>query len=95
MDRRRFLEASTLIAGSTLLKRGGDTGAFAAMPRIDIADQRMIGIQVGQYRSSTKVPRGCLMVYVSWRISTQSSSAISTSILESGDCAAGINDKSL
>jgi len=47
MDRRRFLEASTLIAGSTLLKRGGDTGAFAAMPRIDIADQRMIGIQVG------------------------------------------------
>jgi len=47
MDRRRFLEASTLIAGSTLLKRGSDTGAFAAMPRIDSADQRMIGIQVG------------------------------------------------
>ena len=42
MDRRTFLEASTLIAGSTLLKRGGDTGAFAAMPRIDIADQLMI-----------------------------------------------------
>ena len=47
MDRRTFLEASTLIAGSTLLKRASDTRAFAATPRIDIADQRMIGIQVG------------------------------------------------
>ena len=47
MDRRTFLEASTLIAGGVLLKRGSDTGAFAATPRIDITDQRMIGIQVG------------------------------------------------
>src|SRR5947207_13608259 len=47
MDRRTFLEASTLIAGAALLKRGSDTGAFAAAPRIGIAAERMIGIQVG------------------------------------------------
>ena len=47
MDRRTFLEASTLIAGGVLLKRGSDTRALAAAPRIDIADQRTIGIQVG------------------------------------------------
>ncbi len=35
MDRRTFLEASTLMAGSALLKRGSD---FAAAPRIDVAD---------------------------------------------------------
>src|SRR5438309_6615574 len=44
MDRRTFLEASTLIAGSALLKPGS---SFVAAPRIDIADQRTIGIQVG------------------------------------------------
>ncbi len=49
MDRRRFLDASTLIAGSAWLKRGSDTAAFASVPRIDIADQRMIGIQVGDH----------------------------------------------
>src|ERR1043166_617069 len=47
MDRRKFLEASTLIAGSALLKRGSDSRVFAAASRIDSADQRMIGIQVG------------------------------------------------
>ena len=45
MDRRTFLEASTLLAGSSLLRH--DVGAFAGTPRIDVSDQRMIGIQVG------------------------------------------------
>src|SRR5256712_13254272 len=47
MDRRTFLEGSTLLVGGAVLKRGSETAAFAAAPRIDIADQRMIGIQVG------------------------------------------------
>src|SRR5260370_2451386 len=47
MDRRTFLEASTLTAGGVLLKRGSDIGAFASVPLIEIADERMIGIQAG------------------------------------------------
>src|SRR5215510_236230 len=45
MDRRTFLEASTLIAGSVLLRH--DLGASAAAPGIELSDQPMIGIQVG------------------------------------------------
>jgi hypothetical protein len=45
MDRRTFLEASTLLAGSSLLRPGLE--ALAAGPRINEADQRMVGIQVG------------------------------------------------
>src|SRR2546428_3406070 len=47
MDRRTFLEGSTLLVGGAVLKRGSETAAFAAAPRSDVADQRMIGIQVG------------------------------------------------
>src|SRR5256714_10002008 len=47
MDRRKFLEGSTLLVGGAVLKRGSETVVFAAAPQSDVADQRMIGIQVG------------------------------------------------
>ena len=47
MDRRTFLEGSTLLVGGAVLKRGTETVVFGAAPRSDITDHRMIGIQVG------------------------------------------------
>ena len=46
MDRRTFLEASTLLAGSALLKQIRTNGSeFAAASMIGVADQPLIGIQ--------------------------------------------------
>jgi hypothetical protein len=49
MDRRTFLEASTLLAGGSVLKRipGGETSMAGHAPEIGAANQPMIGIQVG------------------------------------------------
>src|SRR5262249_29439642 len=47
MDRRTFLQTSTVLAGAVLLKPGNESDMSAASLETNAADQRMIGIQVG------------------------------------------------
>src|SRR5262249_26007767 len=47
MNRRMFLQTSTLLAGATLLKPGNDSQASVLPLDTGVDDRRIIGIQVG------------------------------------------------